>query len=116
VLEAESAQNCTSGLLTRGHGMVRRHNSVVCVEHRLRFAVWRVFNPRAQRRRNKVVLKFVVTRASNRTQNNFSLGCLHPVACVRSGDGILFYPSTQRDWRRLISVVRPSSGRKYIIS
>jgi hypothetical protein len=51
------------------------------------------------------------------------LGCLHPVACVRTGDGV-FYPSTQRDYRRLIlllilldvSVVRPSSGRKYIIS
>jgi hypothetical protein len=52
------------------------------------------------------------------------LGCLHPVACERSGDGS-FYPFTQRHYRRLIyyhiillhvSVVRPSSGRKYINS
>jgi hypothetical protein len=50
-----------------------------------------------------------------------TLGYLHPVACVRSGDGF-FYPSTQRHYRRLIyillhvSVVRPSSSRKYINS
>jgi hypothetical protein len=53
------------------------------------------------------------------------LGCLHPVARVRSGVGF-FYLSMQRHYRRLIyylyiillhaSVVRPSSGRKYINS
>jgi hypothetical protein len=30
------------------------------------------------------------------------LGCLHPVPCVRSDDGSLLYPSTQRHYRRLI--------------
>jgi hypothetical protein len=30
-----------------------------------------------------------------------NLGCLHPVACVKSGDGG-FYPSTQHHYRRLI--------------
>jgi hypothetical protein len=29
------------------------------------------------------------------------LGCLHPVACVRSGDGS-FYPSVQRHYCMLI--------------
>jgi hypothetical protein len=52
-----------------------------------------------------------------------NLGCLHPVACVRSDDGGFYIPSTQRHYRRLIyyyiiflhvSVVRPSSSRKYI--
>jgi hypothetical protein len=32
---------------------------------------------------------------------NLNLGCLHPVACVRSGEGG-FYPSTQRHYRGLI--------------
>jgi hypothetical protein len=32
---------------------------------------------------------------------SFNLGCLHPVARVRSGDGG-FYPSTQRHYRRII--------------
>jgi hypothetical protein len=33
--------------------------------------------------------------------NNLNIGCMHPVACVRSSDGG-FYPSTQRHYRRLI--------------
>jgi hypothetical protein len=33
---------------------------------------------------------------------NINLGCLHPVACVRSGDGGILYPSTQRHYHRLI--------------
>jgi hypothetical protein len=54
---------------------------------------------------------------------NLNLECLHPVACVRSGDGF-FYPSTQRHYRRLIlllillhiSVVRPSSSRNIFLA
>jgi hypothetical protein len=57
---------------------------------------------------------------------NLNLGCLHPVACVRSGEGG-FYPSTQRHYLRLIlilillillhvSVVRPSSSKNILIS
>jgi hypothetical protein len=51
----------------------------------------------------------------------FNLGCLHPVARVRSDD-VGFYPSTQRHYRIYylyitqlhVSVVRPPSGRKCI--
>jgi hypothetical protein len=53
-----------------------------------------------------------------------NVGCLHPVWCVRSGDRVLLYASWQRHYHRLIlllillnvSVERPSSVRKYIIS
>jgi hypothetical protein len=56
-------------------------------------------------------------------KNILNLGCLHLVACVRSGDGG-FYPSTQRHYRRLIlllillhvSVVRPYSGRNILLA
>jgi hypothetical protein len=36
-----------------------------------------------------------LANTSKWTVSNINLGCLHPVACVRSGDGS-FYPSTQR--------------------
>jgi hypothetical protein len=34
--------------------------------------------------------------------DKLNLGCLHPVACVRSGDGG-FYPSMQRHYRSISS-------------
>jgi hypothetical protein len=36
------------------------------------------------------------------TSAPFNLRYLHPVACVRSGDGGFLYPSTQHHYRRLI--------------
>jgi hypothetical protein len=51
----------------------------------------------------------------------FNLGCLHPVACVRSRRPGFFIPSTQRHYRRLILLLNttysaPSLKKKYIIS
>jgi hypothetical protein len=43
-----------------------------------------------------------ICRAEDWTQRRFNLECLHPVACVRSGDAGFLYPSTQRHYRRLI--------------
>jgi hypothetical protein len=54
-----------------------RQQSVKCSHEFYKYAVNPVINPK------------------------LNLGCLHPVACVRSGDGS-FYPSTQRHYRRLI--------------
>jgi hypothetical protein len=45
---------------------------------------------------------------------SFYSWCLHPVACVRSGDGG-FYPSTQRHYRMLIYYTATCFGN-YIFS
>jgi hypothetical protein len=37
-------------------------------------------------------------------QHLLNLGCLHPVACVRSGDGGFLYSSTQRHYRSKINL------------
>jgi hypothetical protein len=44
--------------------------------------------------------EFVFRNSVLKQQIKLDLGCLHPVASVRSGDGG-FYPSTQRRYRRL---------------
>jgi hypothetical protein len=48
----------------------------------------------------KLLLKFCFIVLSE-LRYPISLGYLHSVACVRSGDGV-FYPSTQRHYPRLI--------------
>jgi hypothetical protein len=71
------------------------------------------FNPSTQRHYRRLILLLillhvsVVRPSSGRNilnyiqKNNLNLGCLHPVACVRSDD-VGFNPSTQRHYRRLI--------------
>jgi hypothetical protein len=71
------------------------------------------FYPSTQRHYRRLILLLILPRvsvvqpSSSRNivnyipKNNLNLGCLHPVACVRSGDGG-FYQSMQRHYRRLI--------------
>jgi hypothetical protein len=80
------------------------------------------FNPSTQRHYPRLILLLILLHASvpssSRNIVNYNrkpiliLGCLHTVACLRSGDGF-FYPSTQRHYRRLILLLNCYLLRSY---